>query len=413
MTQNKTPINFILLARFHRNIVTEDIRSALDRLKGRHRAFDVSNSLDQHNLNAPETVPYLLSIIQDCSPDDWEAVAARELAQLFAENSPRARFVLIKHPYADDLLVVCDHDGSDGISAVLLLEDLLDLLNHPNIHLTPLPIPPPVWEILPPSVTNSFSNRMMNLILMVVFSIMGLSKPKHTDSNETSSYEITSYEFTSTFTDLFVARCRKEGTSVHSAICAALLLTLDPVFAKKSDKRTVSSPVSLRNLLSPELRGCAGMFYTTAVSSVSMNSARTFWDTAREIKQQMNKAEKSPSFYTAPLVLKLLSRFLAKQPKDQESQIPKFPINYDFSVTNLGLVKSNYIQENSDSSYTMDALYGPMVNAFSGEKTVGVCTLGGNIRLVLTTFSNEMTKNVAHSLLVETAQRLQYETRNS
>ena len=48
-----------------------------------------------------------------------------------------------------------------------------------------------------------------------------------------------------------------------------------------------------------------------------------------------------------------------------------------------------------------------MVNALGGEKTVGVCTLGGQIRFVLTTFAADIRPPAADSLFKRAIQELE------
>ncbi len=390
-TQDPTVFNFVLMARFHEHVAVEDLRSALDRLKGRHRAFDLRSTRDFNNINAPGTGPYPLDVLPDRTPDDWERVAAQELARPFDPNGPRVRFVLINHSQADDLLIVCDHNGSDGLSGTLLLQDLLELLNHSGLHLPPLPAPPPVWEILPPSVTRSFSGRLRFVLLKVALTVMGWGRRRRRSVRTSPSFQVTSSEFSAEWTSAMVERCRVEGASVHAAVCAAWLSALDPLDAKHPSRRSVSSPVSLRRHLAPEMRGCAGMYYTTVVTPVDYRSVRGFWDIAREIKEQMTRAESEPSFYNTPLVLKILYRLMSQQPENGSFQMPELPVNYDYSITNLGRVDNSYVfSETNKVRYSVEKLYAPIVNAFPGEKTVGVCTLAGQIRFVFTTFSDDM-----------------------
>ena len=401
-------VNFVLMARFHGHVDAGVLRAALNRLKGRHWAFDLRSSRDFQKLNVPETGPYLLEILTNCSPEAWKSVAAKELTRPFDLNGPQVRFVLIKHPQADDLLIICDHNGSDGLSGTLLLQDLLKLLNNPNLLLPPLPVPPPIWEVLPTSVTQSFSGRIRFVIIKIVLAVLRWNQHRQKSQCMPPSFQVNSAEFSAEKTSSLLERCRKERTSVHAAVCAAWLLAFKPLGKKEICRRSISSPVSLRKYLEPEMRGCAGMYYTTLVTRVDCGAERSFWDIAREIKQLMTSAESKPAFFTMPLVLQIMSGLISRLPEGEVFQIPEPEINYDFSITNLGRVGGDYVcSESQESPYTIDALYGPIVNAFRGEKTVGVCTFGGRIRFVFTTFSNTMNLNQANDLMWRAIKLLQ------
>lgn len=395
-------INFSIMVRFDGHVEELELRSALDRLKGRHRAFDVCSSSDIYHPDAPNSCPFPIEIIPYDLSTDWKSIVAQELARPFDRNSPRARFVLIKKRIDDELLVVCDHDGTDGLSAINLLEDLVLLLNNPDTLLIPLPVPPPVWNIVPIFVKTSLSWKVKQLFIFVMFSTLAFIKNTHKKSTQPRNFTISSLDFSADFTEHLEATCKKEKTSVHAAVCTAWLFSLEPSMAKNKSIRSVSSPVSLRKYLLPEFRSCAGMYYTTTQSIIDKNSTNSFWNSAREIKRQVSDAETKPSFFDMPLTFKTLSWIKMRQPMNKSFHMPDIPIKYDFSITNLGKI-SNFNQPDQEkpSRYTVDAIYGPIVNAFSGEKTVGISTFEEKMRITLTTFSNEMDSTQSSELITK------------
>ena len=408
--ESSTPlkVNFILMARFHGHVEEANLRGALERLKGRHPVFDQPDNYGVQSKSVSDTGPYLLDVFTGCSSEDWQAAAARELACPFDPAGPRVRFVLLKHLQADDLLIICDHDGTDGISATFILEDLLELLNHPEGNLPPLPLPPPVWEILPAEVTQSLSGGITSTIIKIVLSLMKWKLKRQKSLHLPPSFQVISKEFSGEWTRTLIQRCRKEDVSVHAAFCAAWLSALNPQEVKKSSQRSVSSPVSLRKFLPSEMLSCAGMYYTTVVTSLKWDITKNFWDRAREIKQLMLSAEKKPDFYNTALILKNLADMKSHLQDGESPQMPEPAITYDYSISNLGRVQSKYVfSESNMDPYSIEALYGPIVNAFKGEKTLGVCTLGERLRLAFTTFPDEMDLESANNLLERAVKLLQ------
>jgi len=398
-SETNTLVNFILLARFRGHVAEEDLRTALTRLKGRHRAFDLRRAFDLHNPHAVFGGAFPLDVLCDTG-EGWESVAARELARPFDPHGPRARFVLIQHYTADDLLIVCDHNGTDGLSGVMLLQDLLALLNNPALVLPALPVPPRLWDALPREVTQRFSNRLTAALMTTLFDIMGWFTHFRKTARPQSTFQINSAELSQDCTALLVERCRAHGVSVHAAVCTAWLMALSDQESRRPPHGSVSSPVSLRKYLPAEARGCAGMFYTTVVTRVDFSTARDFWNVACEVRDHMRQAESEPGFFTPPLMMDVMFKWMARQPDDGVFFVPDMPLNYDYSVTNLGRVICPYTAEETPTArYSISALYGPIVNAFNGEKTVGVCTLAGQLRFVFTTFADEVDRNRAADIL--------------
>jgi hypothetical protein len=404
--QNNTYINFVLMARFDVALPAATLRDALNRLKGRQRAFDLRSSCDMLNPCPPRTGAYLLRVLPDCTAEDWRTVSAEELAQPFDASGPLVRFVLLERAQEADLLVVCDHGVSDGLSGFYLLRDLVELLNQPGHHLLPLPLPPTVWEVLPRAIRQSMKIRLLMTIVNAALGVMKWNKNRRKTTFPSHHFLVSSAELSACTTTALVDRCRVEQTSVHAAVCAALMLAVKAelpikdvtkfVSKKKSSAiRSVSSPISLRGLLPLEMRESAGLFYTTVETNVRCDESRTFWSIAREIKKKMQQAEKTSSFYTTPLFLQSMFEYLASLPEGAPFHMPEMPIRYDFSVTNLGRLDADA----SNMHYQIKALYGPMVNALSGERTIGVCTLGGQIRFVLTTFADDMRPSMADILV--------------
>ena len=71
------------------------------------------------------------------------------------------------------------------------------------------------------------------------------------------------------------------------------------------------------------------------------------------------------------------------------------PVNYDFSITNLGRVA---LPERC-GALQVEAFYGPLVNSSEHERTVGVSTLGGQLGMVYTFRRSKMEPARAKELL--------------
>jgi NRPS condensation-like uncharacterized protein len=221
--------------------------------------------------------------------------------------------------------------------------------------------------------------------------------------NQIAPYQINSHEFCSSFTDEFTRRCHNENTSVHAALCTAWLLSLEAETDKKISSLSVSSPISLRGLLSPEFQNSCGMFFTTVISMIDSSTGQDFWETAREIKKQMTNAKNDPSFYDSVFGFKAMYQYFSSHISERNRRMTGMKIKYDFSITNVGRIDDTYLfQGDEPLLYSINAVFGPIVNSFPGEKTVGITTFGNKIRFVFTSFANEVSPSTANNMLKKT-----------
>jgi len=115
-----------------------------------------------------------LEVHEDCEPDVWIGLVAKELLIPFETfGVAQARVILLKH--ADktvDILVTFNHGLCDGLSGVFFLRDLLQALNQPAVKPEPLPIPPSFRERVPDAIANKTSIKrrlFMTLLMLKIF----------------------------------------------------------------------------------------------------------------------------------------------------------------------------------------------------------------------------------------------------
>ena len=181
-------------------------------------------------------------------------------------------------------------------------------------------------------------------------------------------------------TEALVARCKKEGVSVHAAVCVAWLRALIEKTGRDSGVGMVSSPVNLRERLAFPVGETSGLFLSLVETSVDCGPENDFWDVARAFKQKLGDDLCDEILFFRLL---LFSKIFAKiSPSDRQitaKLLFSSPIEYDFSITNLGRIP---ISEHN-GAFQVEAFYGPLVNSSKYERTVGVSTAGGRMSLSL------------------------------
>ena len=401
-------INFIFMARWNGNIAIDAVQDALQRLYGRHHVLVYGNHRDISKIRKLPNNKFALTESNPCGQDTWKEVAAKELTISFPVDGPFVRVNLLQCAHQTDILLTFDHQVCDGMSGILFLRDLWFLLNHPLEKLPVLPLQPAVWEIIPEKVAKRISGELRIAIFMCYLDFIS-RRNRGKGKYFTPQYHVESFSLNSQISQALVKRCREENTSVHAAISVAWMLALQSLVNLSADRRdirvngirSVSSPVSLRHLLPEDRRACAGMYYSTVTTQLDCNMSRNFWESARQMKAQMDNECVKNSFYDMPLFFKSMYERQARLAEGEKFQIPELPVGYDFSISNMGRLDSWFATENENITNNINAIFGPVVNAFKGEKTIGVSTIHGIIRFVFTTFQGDMDESTIHSLFEE------------
>jgi hypothetical protein len=384
--------NFAMMVRVRGDVSVEQVDAALRKIRARHPALIPAAASDQDAL-------FPLAVRADCSEDDWIEAAQAELREPFPDRpGPFARFTLLKRAEGFDLVAAFHHHFSDGMSGMFVLRDILSVLGDPDAVLVPLAAPPPAGALIPGAVLgNSRLRRKVAWAVLLLRARALLEKfrrrfspAKRADAvpaQETSAgnlpperqFVILPVRLTAAQTSALAARCKEEQVSVHAAVCVAWLRAFTAEMKGARRFGTVSSPVNLRQRLSPPVDDTSGMFLATVETRVDCAPERDFWDVAREFKQKLTRDSRDEVLFFMPL---MFSKIFTQIPAgDREMVMPMLfggPVKYDFSITNLGRI----VLPERSGDLQVEAFYGPLVNSSPYERTVGVSTLGGQMSIV-------------------------------
>jgi hypothetical protein len=182
------------------------------------------------------------------------------------------RVSLVQGEAASELILVIHHSIGDGLSAALLMRDLLESMEGYRL----VELPP-----------RSASEDLLNFGGK---SRLKQPQPTAANSNEAARldlpqapslrvFEIRPEELTG-----ILSRCRQEGTTFQGAMIAALLLSL----RGKEDVRCLS-PVNIRSLL-PGVTDDFGLFISSGTATLNRNTAPDFWSMARTVREETMQA---------------------------------------------------------------------------------------------------------------------------
>jgi hypothetical protein len=172
-------------------------------------------------------------------------------------------------------------------------------------------------------------------------------------------------------------RARREGTTVHGALCAALLLAAREVFAEwRKTPLRIMSPINVRPLI--DVGESCGVF-VSATTSVFDGEAKEFWDLAREARNSIASSQTS-EYATAGLAgFRQVVGNGAEVATAAELGAQVFA--NEVMVSNLGILSF----DRQFGPLALEALFGPAVlTGFEGQQTIGVATVGGALCLLHT-----------------------------
>ncbi|PMB29710.1 alcohol acetyltransferase, partial [Fischerella thermalis BR2B] len=133
--------------------------------------------------------------------------------------------------------------------------------------------------------------------------------------------------------------CRKNKTTVHAALCAAMLFAAGRKITpgkKTNVNLSCWSPINLRNRLQPNISNeHLGVLVSGDISCHNLRTNTSFWDLARDRRQQIKATLESERVFCLPFLTKLLINFLLTYPHQVFSTV---------GVTNIGRVNipANY-----------------------------------------------------------------------
>src|SRR4051812_32466625 len=129
----RNPSHFLLVAEFDMVLGAGKLRRALNAVQRRHPLLSVhvqdhpSVRLGFHR--AHTVAPIALQVL-DGTDGAWQSVAAGELARPFDRSTaPLMRAVLLTGSMSSILILTFDHTIGDGISSIIVLDDLITALN--------------------------------------------------------------------------------------------------------------------------------------------------------------------------------------------------------------------------------------------------------------------------------------------
>ncbi len=289
-------LNFVMHCELAGELDEVALRRALGKVQARHPLLCMRLEGDAGSLwfrPSAEAIP--LRVI-DVPPATVAPEAERELHTRFdGARGPLIRCVWIRHvPGHGTLLTTFHHLIGDGISGALLLRDLMQALG--GAELGSLPLADSMDSHVPAKAKGIRGYAgMISVGLQTLakslrrgpFRVLPIEQPAGFDQRRAA---IRLLRFTPEVVSRLTNRARQEGTTLHGALGAAILLACYPELGHVPAHVAFSSAVNMREQFSPPVGDVVGMYASLAFSPHLVDGATELWPLARDIKRGLGEA---------------------------------------------------------------------------------------------------------------------------
>ncbi|MBE9056063.1 condensation domain-containing protein [Sphaerospermopsis sp. LEGE 08334] len=344
------------IAEIEGDVKPEIVQQALKLVQKRHpmlQVYIVETEDGMYFQSEGITEIPLQVIYQKHENEGWK-IAEKELHTKFPPGKiPLCRLTLLYSPENQttcQMIITFHHGIVDGISCMQFINDLLlycqKIVAGENIpQVESLELMPAIenlvnYDLIPEAeITKTSVNEQINLEPQLI--IEGKAS-----ANERFS-KILPRNLSQDMTKMLITKCKQEETTVHGAICAAMLFAFRKLLnAKEHINLSYGLPVNLRKSCQPEINTQnLGCFISVLGFNQLVGKNTSFWDLARECKSKIHNSLISG----IPLNLLKQNRFRSPDrelmAKSVISKEDKMGRNNAFAISNRGKFQFEYKQE--------------------------------------------------------------------
>ena len=373
LDQNR-PVHFAVTALIAGRASPYDWLEALERVQERHPLLSVS--IDGRPGSVPQfrqddVAPIPLRIVEGDPKARWESEVSEELATPFdPSRAPLMRAVLIQGSRDTAFILVAHHSIADGLSLAYAIRDTLSAVSGGS--LPPLPSLPSQEELLAARAAPISLARSAEQQDGVPALNPGIYRPL-----DNARPRVKGLSLGPTLTARIRNRARREGTTVHGALSAALVIAGRQRTADwQNIPLRVMSPINIRPLLG--VGESCGVF-VSAATGVFTGKTTSFWELAREAKSVIAAGQ---SHDGVAGLLSALGEVVGKGAEiSAAADFAAVAFAHEAMLTNLGVLTF----DSGFGPLKLEGLFGPAVLAgMEGQQTIGVATVGGSIFLTHT-----------------------------
>ena len=287
-------VSVMVTARIWGRLTEQNLKHALARVQAKHailRALIMQENDRPYFVVQEQAPPIPLRIVERQSDEDWFDISTQESLQRFdGSKEPLAKLIWLRSDLENELLLVCSHAICDGLSLLLLLKELLLVCDEPDADIGAPTTLNAIEEVFPASVlTDKRLHRYIfwRVALFKVVLRFTRSKQRWTYGQIYRNL----WRLDEPTSQLFIARCKKEGVNVFAALSLAFIQAFHNVCGPKKIEK-FEAPVDFRRYL-VNMRPDT-LFAVAPTIKLSLSDLRDvdlatadFWTLARALKTDM------------------------------------------------------------------------------------------------------------------------------
>lgn len=343
--------NIVTISRIKGPLKEEIVRKALTFVQGRYPVLNsqIVGSLNNLRFKTKEIPEIPLRVVEVLHNTQWQEVVEEELNEKIDAKENLLRIVLITTSNSNKnsvshLITTIHHAVSDGLSCISLHSEILTYCQKIEsldtiFPVASLPILPPIEALLPAS-TRGFRGAISNaLFLLRLFWFQKIWKRPETLAFEKYSTiasrrcGMIHRQLDEELTKQFVSLCKQEKTTVQGALCAAMMFAVVrkiTVGERRDVYVACQSYVDLRRRLETTISDEQIALISSSVWGFhTIKTSTSFWELARDMKQQMEAGMKRKDIFNAVLMSKKLTEYCFTHSHEVAATV---------SISNLGKV---------------------------------------------------------------------------
>jgi NRPS condensation-like uncharacterized protein len=341
-----------------------EIQQALEGLQRNHALLNATVKDDEQGqpwfvVDEANPVKIPVRTLIRNSENDWQTESVKEWSKAFdGYKAPLMRLVWIKGETVSEIILVMHHCLFDGRSALMILEEFLQLLDNPNVYIAPeIPISG-IKDVIPQSMLN---NKFHSIVAKIVIGAASLTlslMPSKNQLEERKNDYLIHWRLDKETTSALLARCKDENVRAHSVICAIILDAFKHVQQEKA-KNKILCPVDIRSF-NPQIKK-NNIFAFALMILVSAYPGLDFFSNAKAIQKDIDERMAKLNPYKIIMLLEAAHGSLHKIVDFLRHQKP----GNDCMFSNLGKIDIPYKYQ----SFELETIFSPSVMVPEGHAT--------------------------------------------
>lgn len=371
----EAPFNAVIPVKIKGGFTEESLHHALKKLQEKHPLLNAFVEDDEQGMpwfvvKEKNEIPIPIRITERQSDKDWELQTTAEWGKAFdTRKGPLMRLVWIKGAEASELILVIHHCLCDGGSAMVILSEFLLLIDDESVDIGKEDPIMGMEDIIPAEVLKNRKRKIKaKLIGKVATFALWLIPVKKKLVERKKDYMI-HWKLEKALSDQLMVKCKAEGVTVNTVLCAALLNAFNTV-RKKQFHNKISCPVGIRRF-APRIK-IDNIFAFGLMFVVSADLKLDFFDNARKMQEDINQKTAKLDAYDNIMMMEESHASM-----DNFTNFLKYgKSSNDCMFSNLGKVNIPHQYKN----FEMETLYSPSV----------IGPLGNTTTLVTSTYRGQM-----------------------